>query len=124
LPFVLERSRAPRSLSSKLVVDDWHVGPGDSTPCVVQSGTSVPLWNIRSFFCVMPGGSSEASKRKVSSSGGEKTPGRVTNDVWPKHEKPAWQSEVVSVDGRGPSSTTPVAPSADAASADTSSPVF
>ena len=33
---MLERSTAPRSLSSKLVVDDWHVGPGESTPGVVQ----------------------------------------------------------------------------------------
>src|SRR5918912_2416589 len=124
LPFVLERSRAPRSLSSKLVVDDWHVGPGASTPGVAQSGTSTPLWNMRSFFCVMPGGSSEASKRNVSVSGGEKTPGSVTNDVWPKQEKPAWQSEVVSVAGCGTSWTTPVAPSADAARAATESPVF
>src|SRR5918912_3222300 len=124
LPFVLERSRAPRSLSSKLVVDDWHVGPGASTPGVAQSGTSTPLWNMRSFFCVMPGGSSDASKRNDSWSGGEKVPGSVTNDVWPKHEKPAWQSEVVSVAGCGTSWTTPVAPSDDAASAATSSPVF
>src|ERR671931_41167 len=121
---MLESSTAPRSLSSKLVVDDWHVGPGDSTPGVLHSGTSVPLWNMRSFFCVMPGGSSDASKRNDSSSGGEKTPGSVTNDVWPKQEKPAWQSEVVSVAGCGTSCTTPVVPSDAAAKAGTSRPVF
>src|SRR5207253_5207189 len=120
---MLERSTAPRSLSSKLVVDDWHVGPGESTPGVVQSGTSTPLWNSLSFALLMPGGTSDESNRNVSWSGGEKTPGSVTNDVCPKHEKPAWQSEVLSPAACETSCTRPVAPSSEAASAETPSPV-
>src|SRR5947208_8686876 len=74
----------------------------------------------------MADGSSDEARGMLSGIGAtaEKRPGMVTNEVWPKHEKPGAQSEVVSVAGCETSCTVPTAPRPAAEPPGTLSDVF